>query len=63
MFEDDQKIWEMTKRQGFTLSISGRRELQKAIRRRWNRIWLELNPEQYEALRRPALTRIPLATE
>jgi hypothetical protein len=53
MFEDDQKIWEMAKRGGFTLNISGRQELEEAIRRKRGGIWLELTPEQYAKLRRP----------
>jgi hypothetical protein len=52
--EDDQKIWEMAKRGGFTLNISGRQELEEAIRRRRGGIWLEFTPEQYEKLRRPS---------
>jgi hypothetical protein len=50
MFEDDQKIWEMAKRGGFTLNISGRQELEEAIRRKRGGIWLELTPEQYAKL-------------
>ncbi len=34
LFEDDKKIWEMAKSGGFTLNISGRREIEEAIRRR-----------------------------
>jgi hypothetical protein len=51
MFEDDKKIWEIAKRGGFTLNISGRQELEEAIRRRRGGIWLELTPEQYAKLR------------
>ena len=54
MFEDDQKIWEMAKRGGFTLNISGQQELEEAIRRKRGGIWLELTPEQYEKLREPS---------
>jgi hypothetical protein len=54
MFDKDQKIWEMAKRGGFTLNISGRQELEKAIRRKRGGIWLELTPEQYEKLRKPS---------
>jgi hypothetical protein len=54
MFEDDRKIWEMAKRGGFTLNISGRQELEGAIRRKRGGIWLELTPEQYEKLRKPS---------
>jgi len=31
-FADDRKIWEMTKRGGFTLNIAGRQELEAALR-------------------------------
>ena len=31
-FADDQKIWEMAKRGGFTLNIAGRREIEAALR-------------------------------
>jgi len=31
-FADDQKIWEMAKRGGFTLNIAGRLELEAALR-------------------------------
>jgi hypothetical protein len=54
MFDDDQKIWEVAKRGGFTLNISGRQDLEEAIRRKRGGIWLELTPEQYEKLRRPS---------
>jgi hypothetical protein len=54
LFENDQKIWEMAKRGGFTLNISGRQEIQEAIRRRRGGIWLELTPEQYAKLREPS---------
>jgi hypothetical protein len=49
----DEKIWEMAKRDCFTLNISGRQELEEAIRRKRGGIWLELTPEQYEKLREP----------
>lgn len=51
MFKADAKIWEMAKRGGFTLNISGRREIEEAIRKRRGGIWLELTPEQYAKLR------------
>jgi len=50
-FEDDKKIWEMAKRGGFTLNISGRREIEDAIRKKQGGIWLDLTPEQYAKLR------------
>lgn len=51
MFEDEKKIWEMAKRGGFTLNVSGRREIEEALRKRRGGIWLELTPEQYAKLR------------
>ena len=50
-FTDDKKIWEMAKRGGFTLNISGRRELEDKIRKGAGGVWLELTPEQYQKLR------------
>lgn len=47
----EQKIWEMTKRGGFTLNIAGRRELEGTIRKGSGGIWLELTAEQYAKLR------------
>jgi hypothetical protein len=37
------KIWEMAKRGGYTLNISGRRELEGKIRQGTGGIWLELS--------------------
>ena len=51
-FADDQKIWEMTKRDGFTLNIPGRQELEAALRKGVGGIWLDLTPEQYAQLRK-----------
>ena len=48
---DEKKIWEMAKRGGFTLNISGRQEMEQALRRKRGGIWLELTPEQYAKLR------------
>jgi hypothetical protein len=53
-FTDDKKIWEMAKRGGFTLNISGRQELQEKIRKGTGGVWLELTPEQYAKLRKPS---------
>ena len=51
-FTDDKKIWEMAKRAGFTLNISGRRGLEEKIRKGSGGIWLDLTPEQYAKLLR-----------
>ena len=50
-FADDQKIWEMAKRGGFTLNIAGRKELEAALRKGVGGIWLDLRPDQYAKLR------------
>jgi hypothetical protein len=50
-FTDDKKIWEMAKRGGFTLNLSGRQDLQEKIRKGSGGVWLELTPEQYAKLR------------
>jgi hypothetical protein len=47
-FADEQKIWEMAKRGGFTLNIAGRQELEAALRKGVGGIWLDLRPDQYE---------------
>jgi hypothetical protein len=47
-FADDQKIWEMAKRGGFTLNIAGRQELEAALRKGVGGIWLDLRLDQYE---------------
>lgn len=47
---DEQKIWEMAKRGGFTLNIAGRQELYEKVRKGGGGIWLELTPEQYAKL-------------
>ena len=39
------------KRGGFTLNISGRQEIEEAIRKKCGGVWLELTPEQYTKLR------------
>ena len=46
--KDEKKIWEMAKRGNFTLNISGRQEIEQALRRKRGGIWLELTPEQYQ---------------
>jgi hypothetical protein len=50
-FADDQKIWEMAKRGGFTLNITGRQELEAVLRKGAGGIWLDLTPAQYAKLR------------
>ena len=51
LFADDQKIWEMAKRGGFTLNTAGRQELHEEIRKGKGGIWLELTREQYAKLK------------
>ncbi len=51
-FTDEQKIWEIAKRGGFTLNIAGRQELQEKMRKGNGGIWLELTPEQHAKLLR-----------
>jgi hypothetical protein len=51
-FTDEQKIWEIAQRGGYTLSIAGRQELQEKIRKGNGGIWLELTPEQHAKLLR-----------
>jgi hypothetical protein len=54
MLADERKLFELMKRGGFTLNISGRREIEEAIRKRHGGVWLELTPEQYAKLRQPS---------
>lgn len=54
MLPDERKLFELVKRGGFTLNISGRREIEEAIRKKRGGVWLELTPEQYAKLRQPA---------
>ena len=49
--KDEKKIWELAKRGGFTLNISGRQEIEQALRRKRGGIWLDLTPEQYQKLK------------
>ena len=51
---NERKLFELVKRGGFTLNISGRQEIEEAIRKKRGGIWLELTPEQYAKLRQPA---------
>jgi len=48
---DEKKLFELVKRGGFTLNISGRQEIEEAIRKKRGGVWLELTPEQYAKLR------------
>ncbi len=50
---DEKKLFELVKRGGFTLNISGRQEIEEAIRKKRGALWLELTPEQYAKLRQP----------
>ena len=54
MLPDEPKLFELVKRGGFTLNISGRQEIENAIRKKRGGVWLELTPEQYAKLRQPA---------
>ena len=46
-----ESCFELVKRGGFTLNISGRQEIEEAIRKKRGGVWLELTPEQYAKLR------------
>jgi hypothetical protein len=48
---DEKKLFELVKRGGFTLNISGRQEIEAAIRKKRGGVWLDLTPEQYAKLR------------
>ncbi len=50
---DERKLFELVKRGGFTLNISGRQEIEEAIRKKRGGVWLELTPDQYAKLRQP----------
>lgn len=52
---DERKLFELVKCGGFTLNISGRQEIEEAIRKKRGGVWLELTPEQYAKLRHPAV--------
>ena len=54
MLPDERKLFELVKRGGFTLNISGRQEIEDAIRKKRGGVWLELTLEQYAKLRQPA---------
>jgi hypothetical protein len=47
---DDRRLFEMLKRGGFSLNISGRKEIEAAIRDKHGSVWLDLTPEQYAKL-------------
>ncbi len=51
LLSDEGKLFELVKRDGFTLNISGRQEIEEAIRKKRGGVWLELTPEQYAKLR------------
>jgi len=52
MLSDELKLFELVKRGGFTLNISGRQEIEAAIRKKSGGVWLELTPEKYSKLRK-----------
>src|SRR6516162_5856029 len=54
MLPDERQLFELVKRGGFTLNISGRQEIEDAIRKKGGGVWLELTPEQYAKLLQPA---------
>lgn len=51
VLRDERKLFELVKRGGFTLDISGRQEIEEAIRKKRGGVWLELTPDQYAKLR------------
>lgn len=53
MLADERKLRELVKRGGFALNISGRQEIEEAIRKKRGGVWLELTREQYAKLRKP----------
>jgi hypothetical protein len=53
MLADDDRVWEMLKRGGFTLNIAGRQEIQEAIRGKTGAAWLDVTAEQYANLLSP----------
>jgi hypothetical protein len=54
MLPDERQLFELVKRGRLTLNISGRQEIEDAIRKKRGGVWLELTPEQYAKLRQPA---------
>jgi len=52
MLSDERKLFGLVKRGGFTLNISGRQEIEAAIRKKSGGVWLELTPEKYSKLRK-----------
>jgi hypothetical protein len=51
LLSDEGKLFELVKRDGLTLNISGCQEIEEAIRKKRGGVWLELTPEQYAKLR------------
>ena len=51
LLSDERKLFELVKRGGFTLNISGRLEIEEAISKKRGGVWLELTPDQYAKLR------------
>ena len=52
LLQDERKLFELLKRGGFTLNISGRQEIEAAIRQKMGGVWLALTLEQYAKLSR-----------
>jgi hypothetical protein len=52
LLQHQRKLFELLKRGGFTLNISGRQEIEAAIRKKMGGAWLDLTAEQYAKLSR-----------
>ena len=52
VLSDGRKLFELVRRGGFTLNISGRQEIEDAIRKGRGGVWLDLTLEQYMKLRK-----------
>jgi len=50
LLREERKLFEMLKRGGFTLNISGRQEIEAAMRKKSGGVWLDLTREQYAKL-------------
>ena len=53
LLSNDRRLFELLKRGGFTLNISGRQEIEAAIREKAGAVWLDLTLEQYSKLLKP----------
>ena len=52
LLADDRRLFDLLKRGGFTLNISGRQEIEAAIRNKSGGVWLDLTAEQYAKLQK-----------